>query len=50
VFEIIPYHKNLISRLLGGKLFVDGHALAIRRGVAKVGDNQVTVIVEEALK
>jgi F-type H+-transporting ATPase subunit epsilon len=49
VFEILPYHKNLLSRLLGGKLFVNGHPMAIRRGVAKVGNNNVTVIVEEAL-
>ena len=48
VFEILPYHKNLISRLLGGKIYVDGRALPIRRGVAKVGANQVTIIVEEA--
>jgi F-type H+-transporting ATPase subunit epsilon len=49
VFEVLPYHKNLLSRLLGGKLFVNGHPLMIRRGVAKVADNNVTVIVEEAL-
>lgn len=49
VFEVLPYHKNLLSRLLAGKLFVNGHALLIRRGVVKVGDNSVTVIVEEAV-
>lgn len=49
VFEILPYHKNLLSRLLGGKIFVNGQPLLIRRGVAKVGDNNVTVIIEEPL-
>lgn len=46
VFEIAPYHKRLLSRLLTGKIFVDGHALRIRRGVAKVGLDGAVVLVE----
>lgn len=48
VFEILPYHKAILSRLLPGKMYVDGSALAIRRGVMKAAMNKVTVIVEEA--
>lgn len=47
VFEVLAYHKGIMSRLLRGKLIVDGHALPIKRGVARVGMNQVTVVVEE---
>ena len=47
IFEIQPYHKRLLSRLVRGVLTLDGSELKIRRGVAKVGLNDVTVIVEE---
>lgn len=47
VFEVQAYHKRLLSRLLGGKVIVDGHAFPIRRGVAKVGLESTVVIVEE---
>ncbi len=47
VFEILPYHKRLLSRLLEGTIIIDGKPLQIRRGVAKVGQNRVTVIVED---
>ena len=49
VFEVMPYHKRLLSRLVRGVLSLDGSELKIRRGVAKVGLNDVTVIVEEDL-
>jgi F-type H+-transporting ATPase subunit epsilon len=48
VFEVLAYHKAIISRLLPGKIFVDGSALQIRRGVMKAAMNKVTVMVEEA--
>jgi F-type H+-transporting ATPase subunit epsilon len=48
ILEIQPYHKRLFSLLLRGKIIVDGHPLEIRRGIVKVGLNQVTLIVEEA--
>lgn len=47
VFEVLPFHKRVLSRLLEGRIFVDGKILEIRRGVAKVGANRVTVIVED---
>ena len=47
VFEVQPFHKKLLSRLVKGVVTLDGESLPIRRGVAKVGQNRVTVIVEE---
>ena len=48
VFEVLPYHKKLLSRLKQGPVVLDGQPFPIRRGVAKVGPTEVTVIVEEA--
>lgn len=47
VFEVLPYHKRLLSRLLGGCVFIDRRSFPIKRGVAKAGISQVTIIVEE---
>ena len=47
IFEIQPYHKRFLSRLVRGVMDLDGNELKIKRGVAKVGLNNVTVIVEE---
>ena len=48
VFEILPFHKRLMSRLLAGLVIIDKKVMRIKRGVVKVGLNQVTIIVEEA--
>ena len=48
VFEVLPYHKNLLTRLVKGPMVLDGRTFPIRRGVVKVGMNEVTVIVEES--
>ena len=48
VFEVLPYHKKLLSRLIRGPIVMDGSTFQISRGVAKVGLNDVTIIVEEA--
>jgi len=47
VFEIQPFHKRLLSRLVGGTVTIDEQTFVIRRGIAKVNQNKVTVIVEE---
>lgn len=47
-FEVLPYHKKLLSRLKKGALLLDGSSFPILRGVAKVGPSDVTIIVEEA--
>ena len=48
VFEVLPYHKNLLTRLVKGPMVLDGRTIPIRRGVVKVGMNEVTIIVEES--
>ena len=45
--EVLPYHKKLLTRLVRGSMVLDGNSFAINRGVAKVGLNDVTIIVEE---
>ena len=47
-FEVLPFHKKLLSRLKKGSLMLDGSSFPILRGVAKVGPSDVTIIVEEA--
>lgn len=48
VFEVLSYHKPLLSRLVSGKLIIDYEmAFPIRRGVVAVNQNKATVIVEE---
>ena len=48
VLEILPYHKRLLTRLVRGPMILDGNTYPIQRGVAKVGLNEVTIIIEEA--
>ena len=48
VFEVLPYHKKLMTRLTKGPVILDGSTFPITRGVVKVGLNEVTVIVEES--
>jgi F0F1-type ATP synthase epsilon subunit len=47
VFEVMSYHKRLISRLLKGNIDVDGKQFPIARGVVKVHKNEIVVVVEE---
>ena len=46
VFEILPFHKRLLSRLLTGTI-IDEQMFPLYRGVAQVGGNAVTIIMEE---
>jgi len=46
-FEVLPFHKNMLSRLVSGRLLVDGRSFPIQRGVVKVSQNKVTIIMEE---
>ena len=47
VFEIMAFHKNIMSRLLRGDIEVDGRHFPIVRGIVKVEGNTVTAVVEE---
>ena len=47
VFEVMSYHKRVLSRLLKGSIDVDGREFPIARGVAKVDKNDVMVVIEE---
>ena len=46
ILEVLPFHKNLLSRLLSGSVVVDGRAFSICRGIVKVKKNTVTIISE----
>ena len=47
VFEVLAFHKRMLSRLITGILTVGNKNFYIRRGVAKIDQNKVTVIIEE---
>jgi F0F1-type ATP synthase epsilon subunit len=47
VFEVLPFHKRFVSRLISGVINLDGKELPIKRGILKVDQNLVTVIIEE---
>ena len=46
VFEICPFHKSFVSRLLPGTAFVDDQLFKIQHGVVKVDQNVVTALVQ----
>jgi len=47
VFEVMSYHKRMMSRLLRGSIDVDGKEFPIARGIAKVDQNHLLAVVEE---
>jgi F-type H+-transporting ATPase subunit epsilon len=47
VFEVLDYHKPLVSRLVKGNVIVDQNVFAIRRGMVGVQSNKTTIIMEE---
>lgn len=50
VFEVLPFHKRILSRLLAGTMLIEERSFPMRRGIIKVNKNRVTVIMEEALQ
>jgi len=46
IFEILPFHKPFLSRLIAGELIVDERSFTIRRGVLKADHGSVTAVVE----
>jgi F0F1-type ATP synthase epsilon subunit len=48
VFEVQSFHKRILSRLISGILFIDEQKFSVHRGIARVNQNKVTIIIEEA--
>ncbi len=48
VFEVLPFHKRIVSRLVSGTVIVDDREIRVERGIAKMDQNVLTVIVEES--
>jgi F-type H+-transporting ATPase subunit epsilon len=49
VFEVAPFHKRILSRLISGTIFIDERQFSVKRGIVKVNQNKVTIIIEEAV-
>jgi F0F1-type ATP synthase epsilon subunit len=47
VFEILPLHKRTLSRLISGKILIDQEAYPIKRGIVKIDQNKVVIIIEK---
>jgi len=47
VFEALPYHRPLISRLVSGRLIIDEQVFHIRCGIAAIKRNKATIVVEQ---
>jgi F-type H+-transporting ATPase subunit epsilon len=46
-FEILPFHKPIISLLRKGTIVIDGHReMPISRGVVRVRNDQIVALVE----
>ena len=48
IFEVLGFHKRLLSRLVSGTILIDQQSFPIRRGVIKVDQNKVTIVIEES--
>lgn len=46
-FEVLPFHKRIMSRLVSGRLLVDEKEIPLERGVVMVDQNRVTIIIED---
>ncbi|MDD4941427.1 MAG: hypothetical protein PHS64_04730 [Candidatus Omnitrophica bacterium] len=47
VFEILAYHKPVVSRLIRGDVIIDGRMYPVRRGLMGLNHNKATIIVEK---
>ena len=45
-FEVLPLHRPLVSRLVGGIIEVDERTFRVRRGIVRVADDVITAVVE----
>ena len=46
VFELLPYHKPILSRLISGTITIEDKTIAIRRGIVKFNNNKAVIVVE----
>jgi F-type H+-transporting ATPase subunit epsilon len=46
VFEVLSFHKPILSRLIPGCIMIDDQMIPIWRGVVKVASDSLTAIVE----
>lgn len=49
VFEVLPFHKPILSRLITGTIVIDDTSFSVLRGAVKVYQNKVTIVLEEVL-
>jgi len=48
IFEVLSYHKPMVSRLIGGRIVVDeSTSFPIRCGIVGITRNKATVVIEE---
>lgn len=45
--QVMAFHAPMISVLRAGQVVVDGKALPIRKGIAKMDRNELVVVVEQ---
>ncbi|MEI8349082.1 MAG: hypothetical protein WCI77_02915 [Candidatus Omnitrophota bacterium] len=46
-FEVLDFHRPIISLLKEGNIVIDGKLLPIKRGVAKFCKDELVALVEE---
>ena len=46
VFEVLPFHKPLMSRLISGIIIFGQTKISITRGIVRVAGNKVTAIIQ----
>ena len=47
VCQILPFHKNFLSRILSGFVIIGRDRFHVKRGIIRVDRNRVTIIAEE---
>lgn len=50
VFEVLPFHKRILSRLLSGVIIIDKESIPIFRGIIQAGENQINIIMENKIE
>lgn len=46
-FEVMSFHKRILSRLLKGDIEINGKRIPIARGIVRVEKNNVIAVIEE---